>query len=91
MSKYYGYLLGGKDQVLCVPEDILALDSNIFNFRTLPKNLKLVVKSTGSGCWEKFIHWLQCNKIRIFDLSVNMDSDKFEYALNNAPCVIFVK
>lgn len=89
ISKYVGLLLGGHNSILCIPEDILALDSNIFNFRNLPNNFRLVVKYTDGIYWDKLQGWINKNNIRTFIF--NNNSDKITGLDINAGFAVLVK
>lgn len=84
LSKYVGRLVGGEKAILCIPEEILALDTNIFNFRDFPNGFRLFVKYTDGFYWDKIGKWLESNNINVAVvdqeetcLSVNMNDSNF--------------
>ena len=91
LSKYVGLLSGGKEAVLCVPDEILALDTNIFNFRNFPSNFRLIVKESGLKYWPKLEGWMKNNKINTVVFTNCNDNALIEQALNNPPVAILVK
>lgn len=82
ISKYVGYLLGCKGKaVLCIPENLLAYDSNIFNFRNLPSTFFVVVVADGSRTMSKLSPWIESNGINVIqteraDYSALLREDK---------------
>ena len=90
LSKLLGFLSGGKDCLLCIPEDLLSLDSNIFNIRNLPRSFKLIVKNTGNNYWQKFEKWIAQNDIRTVVLEQGQ-LQMIEQELKKSPIAIFVK
>lgn len=91
ISKYIGMLFGGKNIILCIPEDLLTLDSNIFNVRNLPANFKLIVKNTGLGFMDKFQEWITVNSIKTHTYDGHEDINAFGMHIKESPVVIFVK
>lgn len=79
ISKYVGQLIGGKQSVLCIPEYLLALDTNIFNFRDFPDGFKLIVKYSNGVCWGRLNTWMQRNNINTYVV----DGRSFEYTTMN--------
>ena len=65
LSKYVGRLVGGEKSILCIPEEILALDTNIFNFRDFPNGFRLLVKYLDGFYWDKIGKWLESNNIKV--------------------------
>ena len=91
LSKYIGRLLGGKDGILIIPEEILALDSNIFNFRNFPDTFKLVVKCKDGAYWDKLFTWMSKNGIHIAELRNGCDNKEIIEALNQTPTAVLIK
>lgn len=91
LSKYVGQLSGGKEAVLCVPEEILALDTNIFNFRNFPSNFRLIVKESGMKYWPRLEGWMKNNKINTIVFRNNDDNILIKQAIDNPPVAILVK
>lgn len=91
LSKYVGQLSGGKDAVLCVPEEILALDSNIFNLRNFPSNFRLIVKESGMKYWPRLEGWMKNNKINTIVFRNSDDNILIKQAIDNPPVAILVK
>lgn len=90
LSKYIGSLNGGAKSILCIPEELLGLDTNIFNIRNLPSNFRLVVKSTGSGHWGKMEKWISKNGIKTYVHSQKDERTKFDNELQQSPVAILV-
>ena len=91
LSKYVGYLSSGKDSILVIPEEILSLDSNIFNFRNFPQNFKLIVKADDTQNWEKFTNWMTANGIRVEKMNIPIEKEKLQKALKETPVAILLK
>lgn len=91
ISKYVGYLSSGKDAIICIPENILALDSNVFGIRNFPSHFKLIVKGEHSSLWEKLKVWISKNGIKTIETSVEVPTTTFEDYVNDCPVAIFVK
>lgn len=89
VSKYVGYLLGNKEKaVLCIPERLLAYDSNIFNFRNLPKTFFLIVVADNMGVMSKLSPWIESNGIKV----VQTESEDFSSLLcEDKPKLIYIK
>lgn len=66
ISKYVGWITASESRdILCINEELLALDSNIFNFRNLPSTFKLLIVGNGSGLWHKEERWVISNHIKV--------------------------
>lgn len=88
ISKYVGQLVGGRRVVLCIPEYLLALDTNIFNFRDFPDGFKLIVKYIDGSYWNKLEKWLNINGIQ----TIVADSvEKCDYLQSNRNFAVLVK
>ncbi len=89
ISKYVGYLLGCNGKaVLCIPENLLAYDSNIFNFRNLPSTLFLVVVADSSGSMSKLSPWIESNGINV------IQTEKADYSAllrEEKPKLVYIK
>ena len=89
VSKYVGYLLGNKDKaLLCVPERLLAYDSNIFNFRNLPKTFFVIVVADNSGVMKKLSPWIESNGIKV------VQSESVDYSslmCEDKPKFVYIK
>jgi hypothetical protein len=89
VSKYIGNLLGTKERVvLCIPERLLAYDSNIFNFRNLPDLFFLVVLADGCGVMDKLAPWIESNGIRIIQKEGMCDTDTIQ---DRKPKLVYIK
>lgn len=85
LSKYVGQLVGGKKALLCIPEELLALDTNIFNFRDFPQGFRLIVKHTDGFYWNKLKKWMQKNNIKTVEVdSMTVNFDTLEINSNYA-------
>ena len=89
ISKYVGYLLGCKGKtVLCIPENLLAYDSNIFNFRNLPSTFFVVVVADSSRTMCKLSPWIESNGISV----IQEDSADYSALLReDKPKLIYIK
>lgn len=67
VSKYLGFILGRTDCkcILCIPESLLAYDSNIFNFRCIPNNFCIIIVADMSGLIESIGSWITSNNISL--------------------------
>ena len=89
ISKYVGYLLGCKGKaVLCIPENLLAYDSNIFNFRNLPSTFFVVVVADGSRILSKLSPWIESNGISV----IQTESANYSTLLcEDKPKLVYIK
>lgn len=89
ISKYVGYLLGCKGKtVLCIPENLLAYDSNIFNFRNLPSTFFVVVVADSSGTMSKLSPWIESNGINV----IQTESANYSALLReDKPKLVYIK
>ena len=89
ISKYVGYLLGCKGKaVLCIPENLLAYDSNIFNFRNLPSTFFIVVVADGSRTMRKLSPWIESNGISV----IQTESANYSTLLcEDKPKLVYIK
>lgn len=89
VSKYVGYLLGNKGKaLLCVPEGLLAYDSNIFNFRNLPNTFFVIVVADNSGIMSKLSLWIESNGINV------IQSESVDYSsllCEDKPKLVYIK
>lgn len=69
MSKYVGYLMGGKSAVLCIPDSLMCLETNVFNLRHFPSNFLMFVIKTDFGCCVKYRKWIENNNIAVKEFS----------------------
>lgn len=78
ISKYIGFILGKSNSncILCIPESLLAYDSNIFNFRCIPDNFCIIVYADTSGLMKRIRPWIESNNI---SLKV-VDSNNFDFS-----------
>lgn len=90
LSKYVGSLNGGAKSILCLPEDLLGVDSNIFNIRDFPSNFRLIVKGTGSGHWSKMEKWISKNGIKTYVHNQADEKNNLEELLQQSPVAILV-
>ena len=68
LSKYVGQLLSGDmNHILCIPECLLAYDSNIFNFRNLPESFMVIVIADDSQVFDKLRPWIKSNAINVVE------------------------
>lgn len=89
ISKYVGYLLGCNGKaVLCIPENLLAYDSNIFNFRNLPSTLFLVVVADSSGSMSKLSPWIESNGINVIQTE---KADYLALLREEKPKLVYIK
>lgn len=78
ISKYLGFILGKSNcnSILCIPESLLAYDSNIFNFRCVPNNFCVIVYADASGLMKRIRPWVEAN-----DISFKVvDSNNFDFS-----------
>ena len=89
ISKYVGYLLGNKCKaVLCIPEKLLAYDSNIFNFRNLPNTFFVMVIADNSGVMSKLSPWIESNGISV----IQTESANYSTLLcEDKPKLVYIK
>ena len=78
ISKYIGQIVGGRHLALCIPEELLALDSNVFNIRNLPSEFKLFVMFSDGFYWNKFRTWIDNNGVHTFVLNNNADNNSYK-------------
>lgn len=90
LSKYVGYLSCGKDAILCIPEDLLALESNIFCIRDFPKKFKLIVKKRDSLLWNKLKAWMSRNGVHVYDKPKTNIEESLMELLKDTPVAIFI-
>lgn len=89
ISKYVGYLLGCKGKiVLCIPENLLAYDSNIFNFRNLPSTFFVVVVADDSRTMSKLSPWIESNGINVIQTE---SADYSALLSDNNPKLVYIK
>ena len=55
------------NHILCIPECLLAYDSNIFNFRNLPESFMVIVIADDSQVFDKLKPWIQSNAIHVVE------------------------
>lgn len=89
VSKYVGYLLGNKGKaVLCVPERLLAYDSNIFNFRNLPNTFFVIVVADNNGVMSRLSPWIESNDIKVFQTE---SVDYSSLLCEDKPKLVYIK
>jgi len=89
VSKYIGYLLGFKGRAtLCIPERLLAYDSNIFNFRNISYSFFLVVVADGTRIMSKMEPWIESNGIKVINPDELSIIDTFR---GTKPILIYIK
>lgn len=89
ISKYVGYLLGNKCKaVLCIPEKLLAYDSNIFNFRNLPNTFFVMVIADNSGVMSKLSPWIESNGIKV---AQSEQADYSSLLCEEKPKIVYIK
>ena len=65
LSKYIGYLSGAKTAILCIPDVLLNLESNVFNMRDFPKSFLAFVYKTQDFNLEKYQGWIESNHVTV--------------------------
>lgn len=79
VSKYVGFLLGTDNRaILCIPEELLAYDSNIFNFRDISDSFFLIVIKDASSIIKRITPWIISNNIRF----IESDAPDYKALLN---------
>ena len=74
ISKYVGQLLSGDmNHILCIPESLLAYDSNIFNFRNMPDSFMVIVIADDSQVFDKLKPWIKSNAVNIVETADEND------------------
>lgn len=93
VSKYLGFLTACKGLcVLCIGEELLALDANAFNYRDMPRNLKIIVKGDESGVWERTNEWIASNGITCLTDNGLTSGECIDELLDaKVPCVYYKK
>ena len=87
ISKYVGFCLGSTGRpILCIPERLLAYDSNIFNIRNLPKSFFVIVVADGSGYLADLRPWIESNGIITSQLK---DVDFYTSLKENKPTLVY--
>lgn len=93
LSKYTGYITPGDSRaILCIPENAMDLDSNIFNSRFISGNFKIIVSADTSRIWNRMKEWIATNGIEVSETtgqSVDFALEKFLNA--SKPAVLYVK
>lgn len=67
LSKYFGYLCGGGQAALCMPDYILKYDTNSFSVRDLPSNLLIFISVTQPDLRIKYNEWIKSNGISVYE------------------------
>lgn len=68
LSKYIGMLMSEKQYILCMPDNLLLLESNVFCLRNFPTTFKLIALKTEKRSVEKMHSWAQSNNINIVQI-----------------------
>lgn len=93
LSKYVGYITpAGSQAVLCIPENVINLESNIFDSRFISDRFKTVVSADASGVWNKTQAWIAANGIRVSQTDRRSAEAALQRFLSaEAPAVLYVK
>ena len=74
ISKYVGRLLGrNQRQILCIPEALLAFDSNIFNFRNIADSFFVIIIADETHLLHNIYSWILSNRINVKETSIIED------------------
>ena len=89
LSKYVGYNYHNP-AILCIPEEYLSLDINVFNIRYIRKGFKVVV--LGNTGIPSFFDWATNNKISIVETTQNNIQEHCDSFLNaECPTILYIK
>lgn len=71
LSKYIGMLISGKNYILCVPDYLLLLETNVFCLRDFPTSFRLIVLKTDKSVMDRIQSWAKNNKISVSHINSN--------------------
>ncbi len=87
LSKYIGYLIGGKTAVMCMPDVLLNYESNVFYLRDFPQIFLAFIHKTDNFNFEKYQGWIESNHISVVKFEDASISELLSF--NNPTIVIF--
>lgn len=88
VSKYFGYLHGGKKSILCMPDYLLEYDSNAFEIRDIPNSLFIVVMQTGLTDVNLYKEWMESRGCTVMNSGDILDLPS---RINEKPTVLICK
>ena len=88
VSKYFGYLNGGKRAILCIPDYLLEYDSNAFEIRDIPSSLFIAIKQTGLTDVYQYKEWMESRGCTVMNSD---DLSKLSSSINEKPTVLICK
>lgn len=93
LSKYTGYITPEESRaILCIPENAMDLDSNIFNSRFISGNFKIIVLADSGHIWNKMKEWIRANDIEVLEVTrQSVDFVQEEFLNDRKPTVLYVK
>lgn len=93
LSKYTGYITPEESRaILCIPENVMNLESNIFNSRFISGSFKIIVLADSSHLWNKMKDWICANGIEVLEgTRQSVDFALEEFLNDRKPTVLYVK
>lgn len=88
LSKYIGMLASGKRYILCIPDYLLLLETNVFNLRNIPSTFMVVIIGTNDKIMDMLEPWIDSNHIKV--MHKNESSHICEEAICINPTILYL-